>query len=401
MKSSGAKQTLTLVAFTGVLVTLGLVAMVVGVIAIILPASSSGACQGAASIGVEAVNVPPGLSRLASELWDKPLQMTPGRWYPVGATEYYEEPSSGTGHIGSIPDPAQDNLEEHPNSFAELSLLPENPANTVAGFTFSDANALGNLPYMTALRVAREGRSIILYKRDIGYGQGPMEHTEEGFEYRIDLWRPSAEALGVTKSQVAIELAPKAGAAETLDATSESQLSEPAGSETEDGELCLASGGVEGPLPLTAGQQARVLPDGLAAAPAEAPPRVKAMIAAGNRLYGKPYVYGGGHGEPLSTLQPAYDCSSAVSYVLHAGGVFGEYAEDSTELESYGDPGPGKWVTVYANSEHAFMYVAGLRFDTAYEGIDEGPNAGKSGPRWRVLNHVPEGQWVVRHPPGL
>ncbi len=101
-------------------------------------------------------------------------------------------------------------------------------------------------------------------------------------------------------------------------------------------------------------------------------------------------------------MQPAYDCSSAVSFVLHAGGVFGEQAEDSTELESYGEPGPGKWVTVYANSEHAFMYVAGIRFDTSYNGTDTGPNAGQSGPRWRVFAEVPKwAQWVVRHPPGL
>ncbi len=122
--------------------------------------------------------------------------------------------------------------------------------------------------------------------------------------------------------------------------------------------------GAEGPLPLTPGQTAKVLPDGLAAAPAEAPEAVKAMIAAGNRLDHATYLYGGGHGPSLDTLQPAYDCSSSVSYVLHGGGVFGTEAEDSTELESYGEPGPGKWVTVYANSEHAFMYVAGIRFDT-------------------------------------
>jgi 3D (Asp-Asp-Asp) domain-containing protein len=162
------------------------------------------------------------------------------------------------------------------------------------------------------------------------------------------------------------------------------------------------AGEPEGPLPLTAAQTAKVLPDGLAAAPREAPRAVKDMIAAGNRLHSATYVYGAGHGPPLSTLQPAYDCSSAVSYVLHAGGVFGDYAWVSGELEHYGEPGPGKWVTVYANSEHAFMYVAGVRFDTAWKGIDEGPNKGQNGPRWRVYPEVPKwATWVVRHPPGL
>ena len=79
------------------------------------------------------------------------------------------------------------------------------------------------------------------------------------------------------------------------------------------------------------------------------------------------YLYGGAHGTPLSQLEPAYDCSSAVSYVLHAGGVFGEYAEGSTELESYGQPGPGSYVSIYANAAHAFVYIGGLRFDTVYE----------------------------------
>ena len=59
-------------------------------------------------------------------------------------------------------------------------------------------------------------------------------------------------------------------------------------------------------------------------------------------------------------------------------------------------------MTVYANSEHAFMYVAGIRFDTSYNGTDVGPNEGQSGPRWRVFDEVPKwAQWVVRHPPGL
>lgn len=158
----------------------------------------------------------------------------------------------------------------------------------------------------------------------------------------------------------------------------------------------------EGPLPLTAAQTAKALPDGLAAAPAEAPQQVKDMIAAGNRLHEATYGYGAGHGPPLTTLQPAYDCSSSVSYVLHAGGVFGDYAWVSGELEQYGQPGPGKWVTVYANSGHVFMYVAGLRFDTSWKGTDEGPNDGEDGPRWRVYPEVPKwATWVVRHPPGM
>jgi 3D (Asp-Asp-Asp) domain-containing protein len=191
----------------------------------------------------------------------------------------------------------------------------------------------------------------------------------------------------------------KTGAGALLETT---QDGVPLGSEEPAEPAQCDTAGSEGPLPLTPGQTARVLPDGLAAAPQEAPEAVKKMIAAGNRLDHASYLYGGGHGPSLDTLQPAYDCSSSVSYVLHAGGVFGDEAEDSTELESYGEPGPGKWVSVYANSEHAFMYVAGIRFDTSYNGTDDGPNREQSGPRWRVFPEVPKwAQWVVRHPPGL
>ncbi|HEY3944436.1 MAG TPA: hypothetical protein VGL78_04345 [Solirubrobacteraceae bacterium] len=375
-----------------IVAVLGLIVLVVNVIS----PSAHAECK-TGGVPVSAVSVPAGLSRTAREVWDRPLSMQPGVWYPVGATDYYNGDSSGTGHTGSISEPAQSNLEEHPNTFAELSLLPTNPANDGGALTFQDANALGNLPYMAGLRVAMNGKSIVVYKRDTGYGQGPQEHTPEGFEYRIDLWGPAAQALGVTKSQVDIELAPTTGAGNVLGATPPSEgASEPV-------EDSCGEGGSEGPLALTAGQQAQVEPDGLAAAPKEAPRAVKAMIAAGNRLDHAEYVYGGGHAPSLNTLQPGYDCSSAVSYVLHAGGVFGEYAETSGELESYGESGPGKWVSVYANSEHAFMFVAGLRFDTVFEfGYDTGPNREQSGPRWRVYPGVPGwAKWVVRHPPGL
>jgi 3D (Asp-Asp-Asp) domain-containing protein len=212
-------------------------------------------------------------------------------------------------------------------------------------------------------------------------------------------WRGRRYQDAWGEQKVTVTPAAKSGAANLLEVTPGGPLA----GETAGGEAEQCHGGeTESPLPLTPGQTARVLPDGLAAAPQEAPQPVKAMIAAGNRLDHASYLYGGAHGPSLNTLQPAYDCSSSVSYVLHGGGVFGTSAEDSGELESYGQAGPGKWVTVYANSEHAFMYVAGIRFDTSYNGTDTGPNENQSGPRWRVFPEVPNwAQWVVRHPPGL
>jgi hypothetical protein len=165
----------------------------------------------------------------------------------------------------------------------------------------------------------------------------------------------------------------------------------------------VAEGATSIPLPLVPGTRTRILPSGLAAAGEDAPAQVKAMVAAGNRLYGTAYLYGAGHGTSLNTLQAAYDCSAAVSYLLHWGGVLGTGALGSTQLESYGQPGPGRYITIYANPAHAFMYVAGLRFDTVEDpAYDSGPNSGKPGPRWRVSPTVPDwATWTVRHPPGL
>ncbi|HEX3435109.1 MAG TPA: hypothetical protein VHT25_13735 [Solirubrobacteraceae bacterium] len=92
-----------------------------------------------------------------------------------------------------------------------------------------------------------------------------------------------------------------------------------------------------------------------------------------------------------------------MSYILHGGGAFGEHHEDSTELESYGEPGAGRYVSIYANAGHTFIYVAGLRLDTVEApAYDSGPNSGKPGPRWRVSASVPNwASWTVRHPRGL
>lgn len=211
--------------------------------------------------------------------------------------------------------------------------------------------------------------------------------------------------LGVSKDAVRIQLAPAGGTASTLGQTAAAeQAAGGDGAEGGTGGECEGlQAASDAPLPLVPGARTVILPSGLAAAGREAPTAVKRMVAAGNRLFGTAYLYGGAHGPSLDTLQRAYDCSSAVSFVLHAGGVLGSSALDSTELESYGLPGPGRFVSIYANSGHAFMYVGGLRFDTVFDrSYDTGPNSGKSGPRWRVYPSVPGwASWVVRHPAGL
>jgi hypothetical protein len=151
----------------------------------------------------------------------------------------------------------------------------------------------------------------------------------------------------------------------------------------------------DAPLPLTPGPRAVLLPSGLAAAPASAPRAVKGMVAAANEISDRSYrlVH-----YPTHLHNPSYDCSSSTSHVLWGGGLFGTAPWVSGQFMSWGAPGPGRWVTIYAHSGHVFMYVAGLRFDTSR--YDSGPNANESGPRWR-LGSRPLGGFAVRHPAGL
>jgi peptidoglycan hydrolase CwlO-like protein len=127
---------------------------------------------------------------------------------------------------------------------------------------------------------------------------------------------------------------------------------------------------------------------GMVQAPPGAPAAVAQVIAAGNAIATLPYVWGGGHG---SFHASGYDCSGSVSYALAAAGLLSSPL-DSTGFESWGEPGPGKWITVYANAGHAFMVVAGWRFDTV--ALAEG------GTRWSRTMTSTAG-FVARHPAGL
>lgn len=138
----------------------------------------------------------------------------------------------------------------------------------------------------------------------------------------------------------------------------------------------------------TPGEQAKLGADGLAIAPESAPDAVKAMIAAGNRIAKKPYIYGGGHG---SFQAAGYDCSGSISYALNGGGVL-KSPLDSGSFMSWGVSGRGDWVTIYTNPGHAYMVVAGLRFDTS--------GRRGNGSRWQKDSRSSSG-FTVRHPRGL
>src|SRR5262245_35941152 len=131
-------------------------------------------------------------------------------------------------------------------------------------------------------------------------------------------------------------------------------------------------------------------PSGMAVAPANAPTQVINAIAAANRIRHKPYVWGGGHG---SWEARGYDCSGAVSYVLHAAGLLSSPLP-SGPMMKWGTGGKGRWITVFANGGHAYMKVAGLRFDPSSMG------SGGNGPRWRATKRSPRG-FAVRHAGGL
>ena len=158
-------------------------------------------------------------------------------------------------------------------------------------------------------------------------------------------------------------------------------------------------------LQVVPGPTATVGPDGLAAAPAEAPVEVHQAIEAANRIVGKPYRYGGGHAK---VEDKGYDCSGTVSYALISAGLL-ESPLPSGPMMSWGEAGEGEWITVYAHGGHAYAVIAGLRLDTS---IGSSPRNGdrklvaqhkkamEKGPRWRPWKRSSRG-FTKRHPVGF
>lgn len=131
--------------------------------------------------------------------------------------------------------------------------------------------------------------------------------------------------------------------------------------------------------------------DGTAVAPANAPAGVKGAIAAANQIAFTPYIFGGGH---ASFTSRGYDCSGSVSYALHGANLLST-PEDSSQLESYGGPGPGSWITIWANAGHTYMQIAGLFYDTGAQ------SSSNNNDRWSTRRASPANGYVIRHPAGL
>jgi hypothetical protein len=153
----------------------------------------------------------------------------------------------------------------------------------------------------------------------------------------------------------------------------------------------------------TPGAKAKLLPDGTAAAPANAPIAVQRAIFAANKIQHKPYIYGGGHARFKSA---GYDCSGTVSYALHGGKLL-KTPLDSSSFMAWGARGAGQWITVYTNPGHAYAIIAGLRLDTSRAGMygvriskHVAASSLQNGPRWRPTQRSSAG-FQARHPVGF
>jgi hypothetical protein len=154
--------------------------------------------------------------------------------------------------------------------------------------------------------------------------------------------------------------------------------------------ICVIPLGALAGRPTVSGNVARLDRSGVAHAPENAPQAVKNAIWAVNTLRKKPYRFGGGHG---TFNDVGYDCSGTISFLLHYASCL-ENPTTSRALCSYGEPGPGRWITIYAKRGHVFAVVAGLRLDTTDFGN------GREGPRWHADGRSLD-EYQSRHPKGL
>jgi hypothetical protein len=214
-------------------------------------------------------------------------------------------------------------------------------------------------------------------------GRGDVVSLSEG-PSTVAHVRDTEEALSHPDPEGA-RRGPKAKSPRAVGASSDDGISPGAPSDDEVREMLreLRTGG-GGPA-----GRATLTKDGLVHAPSNAPEAVRAVIAGANTIAHFPYVWGGGHG---SFEDSGYDCSGSVSYALAAAGLL-DAPMASGGFMKYGEPGRGKWITIYSNPGHMFMVVAGIRYDTS-------GRSGKRGSRWQATPRSTRGM-VARHPPGL
>jgi hypothetical protein len=204
----------------------------------------------------------------------------------------------------------------------------------------------------------------------------PAEDPALGLRSRAQAVEPDVGLPSQTEVQVEVPRDPE----EDLAKAPEGTVAEPPPT---DAEVRAALKQIDG----VPGQEARLNPDGTATAPAGAPEVVKQMIAAANQIARTPYIWGGGHGR---IYDRGYDCSGSLSFAFIHVGLLDKPIAHGWRL--MGEPGPGKWVTVYTNSGHVWMEVAGLRYDTSAISI--------AGSRWTDRKRS-TANFRSRHLPGL
>ena len=258
---------------------------------------------------------------------------------------------------------------------------------------------MGGLPYLTPLRITWGSHSAIAYKRDIGLGGGPID----GLPRVIDLWWELAGRLGIPyedglwSGPVQIERPPDAGAGNLLEQTADGAPALIAPSTGAEDAAACSPAPLEG-VPLTSGDRAQLLPNGLAAAPADAPAAVKRdhRRRQPDRRQAVP-VRWRPRAAAVRDRAGVRLLEQRRAPALRRRAAAGRLRRAVGHARVVRASGPGRWVTMYASADHVFMYVAGLRWDTHNAA---GPDDGSTGIGWHPLVRSDAG-FVARHPVGL
>ena len=239
-------------------------------------------------------------------------------------------------------------------------MLDSNPANG-GGFTFQDADALDHLALSHRAAGRHEGHERLLAKRDTGYGQGPGQFIADGQPYRLDVWWQAAQCARDHEDRGADRARARDGRRRHARGAPRIQRSH---RRRRKRRACRRGRRGECPAAADAGNADEDPPEGLAAAGEDAPGAVKRMVAAGNRLFDASYLTAARTAYRSNTLQPRMTAPPRSPTSCTPAACSANTPRTRPNLRPTANPAPARYVSIYANAEHAFMYVGGLRFDT-------------------------------------